>query len=127
MNSSPGSAMAKTAFLNARLPPAVTTTRASGRTRIRFSRSSFCSSAATSGSMPSTGPSRWSPLDVPKLATDASASGGGPYETMPWPSDTVPGVSAIQRLTIGMTGVWTAAKRRDWPNWPGTVVRVDGW
>jgi hypothetical protein len=32
---------------------------------------------------------------------------------MPCPSEIVPGVSAIQRLTIGMTGVWTAASRLD--------------
>ena len=44
-------------------------------------------------------------MDAPKLDTDANAAGGGPYDTMPCPSDTVPGVSAIQRLTIGMTGV----------------------
>src|SRR6185503_4789343 len=33
---------------------------------------------------------------------------------MPCPSEMVPGVSAIQRPTIGITGACTAARRADW-------------
>ncbi len=48
------------------------------------------------------------------------ASGGGPYDTMPCPSEIVPGVSAVQRPMIGMTGVWTAARRLDCSDGSGT-------
>ena len=41
------------------------------------------------------------------------ASRGGSYETTPCPSEIVPGVSAVQRPTMGMTGAWTASRRRD--------------
>ena len=36
--------------------------------------------------------------------TDSMTSDGGPYDTMPWPSEIVPGVSAVHRPTMGMTG-----------------------
>src|SRR3990172_3316139 len=41
------------------------------------------------------------------------ASGGGPYATMPCPSEMVPGVSAMSRPMMGMIGVWTDRIRSD--------------
>ncbi len=79
-----------------------------------FSRASLSSMAPTSAGSPSTGPYRWSVNASPKRRAASIASGGGPYDTTPCPSEIVPGVSAIQRPTTGMTGVWTAARREDW-------------
>ena len=36
------------------------------------------------------------------------ASSGGPYATMPCPSEMVPGVSQIRSPMIGIIGDWTA-------------------
>jgi hypothetical protein len=42
---------------------------------------------------------------APKRRAASVTSGGGPYETTPWPSEIVPGTSAIHRETMGTTGV----------------------
>jgi hypothetical protein len=49
---------------------------------------------------------------IPESTRGSTASRGGWYETTPCPSEIVPGVSAVQRPTMGMTGAWTAASLR---------------
>src|SRR5262245_54759146 len=112
MISSPGSATASTAFMNAMFPPAVTTTRLFERSS-PFSRVSFVSSAPTSSGSPSTGPYWCAPRDERNRGIASVASGGGPYATIPCPSEMVPGVCRIHSPRIGMMGACTAAMRRD--------------
>ena len=90
--------------MNAWLPPAVTSTRLFGLTAMPFSRASLTSIASTSAGSPSTGPYRWSVNVPPNLRAASMASRGGSYETTPCPSEIVPGVSVVQRPTMGITG-----------------------
>ena len=39
-------------------------------------------------------------------------SGGGPYDTIPWPSEIVPGLDRIHSPRMGMTGGWMSVMRR---------------
>ena len=96
--------MASTALMKPMLLPAVTTTRLAGRTRMPFSRASFVFERVDQRRQAF---DRAVPMFVgcaPNCRAASSASGGGPYDTTPWPSEIVPGVASIQRPTVGMTG-----------------------
>src|SRR6185295_101071 len=113
MTSSPTSATARTALKNAMLPPAVTTTRWAESIGIPFSARSLSARAARSADVPSTAPYWWvlGSSVTPWMAS--MACWGGPYATMPWPREMVPGLERTRSPTIGMIGVWTSSMRRD--------------
>src|SRR6185503_4625765 len=111
MISSPGSAIASSAFMKAMFPPAVTTTAFDEVSLILFSRASFSPTTSSNGGRPTTGLYLLFSGSLRNSAILAMAEGGGPYETTPCPREIVPGQLRIHSATTGMIGDCTACMR----------------